>query len=301
MITPSADLRAGTSHGTCESRSCSSPLGRSAVQKKLVKTKLNKKIKNKKPKKCWYRLQYTAWWYDLWWWWWWWWWWWCMTIQTKANEQYIAWLSLPKEPLLFANCSNSFRVYMLLLKRSLLSICLLDTAYNWSRVLLNRPYWLEPIWSLCLLVSQESPKFFRKPRYKDIVHLWEFLLELLAKEDCRSVISWVCKERSEFKIENPQELAKKWGAFKNKGATNYENLSRSLRFYYRQGILKKVGWVILLLQLSAHILWWVIHYSHTLYGWHYICIDLTNQMSTHCRTRYGRLHDTIGCHSNILR
>lgn len=72
------------------------------------------------------------------------------------------------------------------------------------------------------------------------MHLWEFLLELLAQENCHSVISWVCKERSEFRIENPQELAKKWGAFKNKRTTNYENLSRSLRFYYNQGILKKV-------------------------------------------------------------
>lgn len=87
----------------------------------------------------------------------------------------------------------------------------------------------------------DSPGFTRETHYKNIVHLWEFLLELLANENCRSIITWTSKDRWEFKVQNPQELAKKWGMFKKKNVMTYENLSRSLRYYYKQGIIKKVG------------------------------------------------------------
>ena len=81
----------------------------------------------------------------------------------------------------------------------------------------------------------------REPRYKNIVHLWEFLLELLAEDNCRSLISWSRKERGEFKLKNPEEVAKRWGILKRKKGMNYEKLSRALRYYYQQGIIKKVS------------------------------------------------------------
>ncbi|XP_068758862.1 transcriptional regulator ERG homolog [Montipora capricornis] len=80
----------------------------------------------------------------------------------------------------------------------------------------------------------------REPRYKNIVHLWEFLLELLAEESCRSLITWVRKERGEFKLKNAEEVAKRWGLVKRKKGMNYEKLGRALRYYYQQGIIKKV-------------------------------------------------------------
>lgn len=80
----------------------------------------------------------------------------------------------------------------------------------------------------------------REPRYKNIVHLWEFLLELLAEESCRSLIVWVREERGEFKLKNPEEVAKRWGMLKRKKGMNYEKLGRALRYYYQQGIIKKV-------------------------------------------------------------
>ena len=84
----------------------------------------------------------------------------------------------------------------------------------------------------------------REPRYKNIVHLWEFLLELLANENCRSIITWTNKDRLEFKFLEPEEVAKRWGAFKNmKMPMNYEKLSRAMRFYYKKEIMKKVGTV----------------------------------------------------------
>jgi len=81
----------------------------------------------------------------------------------------------------------------------------------------------------------------REPRYKNIIHLWEFLLELLAYGDeCRSMIAWVREEHGEFKLKNKDEVAKKWGAYKKIKGMNYEKLSRALRHYYPKGIIKKV-------------------------------------------------------------
>ena len=93
---------------------------------------------------------------------------------------------------------------------------------------------------------QELQNRKRDPHRKNIMHLWEFLLELLAKEICRSVITWTRKDNLEFKIKNPQELARKWGAFKNRVGMSYETLSRSLRYYYKQRIIKKVGAILII-------------------------------------------------------
>lgn len=82
----------------------------------------------------------------------------------------------------------------------------------------------------------------REPRYKNIIHLWEFLLELLAYGgECRSMIAWVREEHGEFKLKNKDEVAKKWGAYKKIKGMNYEKLSRALRHYYPKGIIKKVS------------------------------------------------------------
>ena len=80
----------------------------------------------------------------------------------------------------------------------------------------------------------------RTHRYRNIIHLWEFLLELLADKRCLPIINWSRKEQGEFKLKNAAEVAKKWGAFKHKSDMTYDKLSRALRCYYRQGIIKKV-------------------------------------------------------------
>lgn len=81
----------------------------------------------------------------------------------------------------------------------------------------------------------------RKPRYKNIMHLWEFLLELLADEKYRSLITWSRKAHGEFKLKNQEEVAKRWGNLKQRSGMNYEKLSRALRHYYSQGIIQKVS------------------------------------------------------------
>ena len=44
----------------------------------------------------------------------------------------------------------------------------------------------------------------------------------------------------EFRILQPEEIAKHWGARKNKPKMNYDKLSRGLRYYYSKGIMDKV-------------------------------------------------------------
>ena len=87
-----------------------------------------------------------------------------------------------------------------------------------------------------------TPTRRREHRYKNMLHLWEFLLELLADESCRSIISWRKKESGEFKLIDHHEVAKRWGIFKQKEDMNYSKLSRALRLYYHQGIIRKVSY-----------------------------------------------------------
>ncbi|XP_017561455.2 SAM pointed domain-containing Ets transcription factor-like [Pygocentrus nattereri] len=72
------------------------------------------------------------------------------------------------------------------------------------------------------------------------IHLWQFLRELLLKpHNYGRCIRWLNKEKGIFKIENSAHVAKLWGIRKNRPAMNYDKLSRSIRQYYKKGIIKK--------------------------------------------------------------
>ena len=86
----------------------------------------------------------------------------------------------------------------------------------------------------------KSEKEQKQTRYKNTIHLWEFLLELLEDERYIPLISWTRKEEGEFKIKRQEEVAKRWGRLKQRAGMNYDKLSRALRYYYQKGIIKKV-------------------------------------------------------------
>ncbi|XP_026189034.1 SAM pointed domain-containing Ets transcription factor isoform X2 [Mastacembelus armatus] len=72
------------------------------------------------------------------------------------------------------------------------------------------------------------------------IHLWQFLRELLLKpRNYSRCIRWLNKEKGIFKIEDSAHVARLWGIRKNRPAMNYDKLSRSIRQYYKKGIIRK--------------------------------------------------------------
>ncbi|CAH0560272.1 unnamed protein product [Brassicogethes aeneus] len=72
------------------------------------------------------------------------------------------------------------------------------------------------------------------------IHLWQFLRELLASPQVHgSCIRWLDRSKGIFKIEDSVKVARLWGKRKNRPAMNYDKLSRSIRQYYKKGIMKK--------------------------------------------------------------
>ncbi|CAL8336018.1 unnamed protein product [Merluccius merluccius] len=72
------------------------------------------------------------------------------------------------------------------------------------------------------------------------VTLWQFLLQLLQDSSNKQLICWT-NEEGEFKLLRAEEVARLWGARKNKPNMNYDKLSRALRYYYDKNIIKKVN------------------------------------------------------------
>ena len=81
--------------------------------------------------------------------------------------------------------------------------------------------------------------FFSPSAGSGPIQLWQFLLELLTDRDCQNCISWTGRDW-EFKLIDPEEVARRWGSRKNKPKMNYEKLSRGLRYYYDKNIIHKV-------------------------------------------------------------
>ncbi|XP_041987485.1 DNA-binding protein D-ETS-6-like [Aricia agestis] len=71
------------------------------------------------------------------------------------------------------------------------------------------------------------------------VQLWQFLLEELA-----AGAPGICWEgppgEGEFRLSDPDEVARRWGRRKQKPNMNYDKLSRALRYYYDKNIMSKV-------------------------------------------------------------
>ncbi|KAG7248951.1 hypothetical protein CRUP_034534, partial [Coryphaenoides rupestris] len=80
----------------------------------------------------------------------------------------------------------------------------------------------------------EGPPFQRRGS----LQLWQFLVTLLDNPANGHFIAWTGRNM-EFKLIEPEEVARRWGMQKNRPAMNYDKLSRSLRYYYEKGIMQK--------------------------------------------------------------
>ncbi|KAI6215960.1 Ets domain containing protein [Aphelenchoides besseyi] len=98
-----------------------------------------------------------------------------------------------------------------------------------------------PTKRLCL-ENRQYTAFLTKlpPQGSGQVQLWQFLLELLAAAaENAHCIAWEGPQ-GEFKLIDPDEVARKWGERKSKPSMNYDKLSRALRYYYDKNIMAKV-------------------------------------------------------------
>ena len=74
------------------------------------------------------------------------------------------------------------------------------------------------------------------------MQLWQFLYALLSDPQYKDLTEWTenRKER-EFRLHEPEAIAIWWGDHKNKRNMSYDKLSRSLRYYYDKGIIRKIN------------------------------------------------------------
>ncbi|KAG6443891.1 DNA-binding protein Ets97D isoform X2 [Manduca sexta] len=88
--------------------------------------------------------------------------------------------------------------------------------------------------------AEEDTSYVTRNGNNGQIQLWQFLLELLTSAEYFDIIRWHGTE-GEFKLLEPERVARLWGARKHKPAMNYEKLSRALRYYYDGDMIAKVS------------------------------------------------------------
>ncbi|XP_047544116.1 DNA-binding protein D-ETS-3 isoform X2 [Vanessa atalanta] len=73
------------------------------------------------------------------------------------------------------------------------------------------------------------------------IQLWQFLLELLSDSSNAGCITWE-GTNGEFKLTDPDEVARRWGERKSKPNMNYDKLSRALSFNIPVSFVEQLGW-----------------------------------------------------------
>ena len=71
------------------------------------------------------------------------------------------------------------------------------------------------------------------------IQLWQFILELRADAANAFFIRWE-NTSGQFRMLDPDEVARRWGKRKNKANMNYDKMGRAIRYYYDKMILTKV-------------------------------------------------------------
>ena len=92
--------------------------------------------------------------------------------------------------------------------------------------------------------EEDIPDGVRLPQRKGGMHLWQFLYAMLRDLENRyaHLIEWTRNEKDlEFRLLEPEAIAVWWGHHKNKSNMSYDKLSRSLRYYYDKGIIRKIN------------------------------------------------------------
>ena len=72
------------------------------------------------------------------------------------------------------------------------------------------------------------------------MQLWQFILSQLVSSPSERIVEWTRERKYEFRILEPDKLAKLWGTLKKRPAMNFKKLTRGLRYYYGKSTLEKV-------------------------------------------------------------
>ena len=101
------------------------------------------------------------------------------------------------------------------------------------------------------------------------IHLWQFVKELLNRAEHSGCIHWVDRDQGIFKIVDSVRVAELWGKRKNRPAMNFDKLSRSLRQYYKKGIMKKTSRPQrLVYQFCSPYHKWIFHFLNYIQFFH---------------------------------
>lgn len=86
------------------------------------------------------------------------------------------------------------------------------------------------------------PEGVKMPQRKGGMQLWQFLYALLTDpEKYGNLIEWTANAKlKEFRMLQPEAIAIWWGHHKNKLNMSYDKFSRSLRYYYERGLIRKI-------------------------------------------------------------
>ena len=85
-----------------------------------------------------------------------------------------------------------------------------------------------------------SDPFFVNLAGNGPMQLWQFILSQLVSSPSERIVEWTRERKYEFRILEPDKLAKLWGTLKKRPAMNFKKLARGLRYYYGKSTLEKV-------------------------------------------------------------
>ncbi|UMM30937.1 hypothetical protein L5515_012615 [Caenorhabditis briggsae] len=90
--------------------------------------------------------------------------------------------------------------------------------------------------------ENKQPKPIKAPNPKLRNFLFKLVLASETNPNLAQIIIWTKKEEMVFQLVDREEVARRWSAHKGTNREmNYESMSRSLRAYYRAGIMEKVA------------------------------------------------------------
>lgn len=80
-----------------------------------------------------------------------------------------------------------------------------------------------------------------QPKKKRGKQLFKFIYDLLCEKGNENIIRWT-NDSGGFKFIDPEAVSMRWANSNGlKSSMSYDNLSRSLRWYYQKGVMKKTA------------------------------------------------------------